>query len=215
MKVYFISGLGANKRAFDFLDLSFCEPVFIEWIKPLPKETLEQYAIRLRAGISEPHPTIVGVSFGGMLATEMAKKDPSLKAIIISSNKIAAEFPAYLRIGKYLPLYKWIPSKIIKATGSVTKRFVGPIGVEEKKVFTQILNESNPDFTRWATGAILNWTNNEVPDNVIHIHGDADHLLPYKRVTCNHTIKGGSHLMIMDKAKELSLLLKKIIMGNL
>lgn len=214
MKVYFISGLGANKRAFDFLDLSFCEPVFIEWTKPLPKETLEQYAVRLLKGISEPHPIIVGVSFGGMLATEMAKKDPTLKAIIISSNKIAAEFPGFLRIGKYIPLYKWVPAKIVKATGRVAKRFVGPKGIEEKKVFAQILNESNPDFTTWATGAILNWTNTEVPDNVIHIHGDADHLLPYKRVKCNHTIKGGSHLMIMDKAKELSLLLRQIITGS-
>jgi hypothetical protein len=32
-KVYFISGLGADKRAFSFLDLSFCEPVFINWIQ--------------------------------------------------------------------------------------------------------------------------------------------------------------------------------------
>jgi hypothetical protein len=46
-KVYFISGLGADKRAFSFLDLSFCEPVFIEWIKPLKNETLQGYALRL------------------------------------------------------------------------------------------------------------------------------------------------------------------------
>jgi hypothetical protein len=146
-----------------------------------------------------------------MLATEMAKKDLQLKAIIISSNKIASEFPRLLKIGKYLPLYKWVPYKVVKATGRLTKGFVGPKGVEEKKVFTQILNESNPIFTAWATGAILNWTNTEVPPNVVHIHGDADHLLPYKMVKCNHTIKGGTHLMIMDKAKELSILLKQLI----
>ena len=113
-KVYFISGLGADKRAFSFLDLSFCEPQFIEWIKPLEKESLKSYALRLRKQIPEEHPTVVGVSFGGMLATEMAKEDKLMNVIIIASNKSSAEFPAYLRVGKYLPVYKWLPEKLIK-----------------------------------------------------------------------------------------------------
>jgi pimeloyl-ACP methyl ester carboxylesterase len=210
-KVYFISGLGANRRAFDFLDLSFCEPVFIEWIKPLPKETLEHYAVRLKEGITDPNPVVVGVSFGGMLATEMAKRDPSLKAILISSSKTAAEFPAYLRVGKYLPVYKWLPPKMVKAAGRLSKNIVGPKGKEEKKVFMQILKDTDHTFTNWATEAILKWSNKEVPQNVIHIHGDADRLLPYRLVKCNHRIKGGTHLMIFDKAKELSVLLKQLV----
>ncbi|HQV56104.1 MAG TPA: alpha/beta hydrolase, partial [Chitinophagaceae bacterium] len=84
-KVYFISGLGADKRAFSFLDLSFCEPIFIDWIKPVDNESLYQYAMRLKEQINEPSPIIVGVSFGGMLATEIAKSDASAKVIIISS----------------------------------------------------------------------------------------------------------------------------------
>lgn len=211
MKVYFISGLGANSRAFNFLDLTFCEPVFIEWIEPLPRESLEHYAMRLKENITESNPVVVGVSFGGMLATEMAKRDPTLKAIIISSNKTSAEFPGYLRMWRYFPVYKWAPPGLVKASGRLTKRFVGPKGQEEKKVFMQILHESNPAFTSWATDAILNWKNKDVPQNVVHIHGDADTLLPYRYVKCNHTIKHGSHLMIMDKAKELSILLKQII----
>jgi hypothetical protein len=47
-KVYFISGLGADKRAFSFLDLSFCEPVFIDWIQPLKNELLPEYALDLK-----------------------------------------------------------------------------------------------------------------------------------------------------------------------
>jgi len=104
-KVYFISGLGADKRVFSFLDLSFCVPVFIEWITPLKKESLESYALRLSKNIPEINPTIVGISFGGMLATEIAKANPDIKAIIISSNKTSAELPNLFRIGKYLPVY--------------------------------------------------------------------------------------------------------------
>jgi pimeloyl-ACP methyl ester carboxylesterase len=72
-KVYFISGLCADKRAFSFLNLSFCEPVFINWIQPLKNESLSAYALRLKEQIRDDNPIIVGVSFGGMLATEMAK----------------------------------------------------------------------------------------------------------------------------------------------
>jgi pimeloyl-ACP methyl ester carboxylesterase len=185
--------------------------VFIEWIKPNAKESLEEYAVRLRQCITEPNPVVVGVSFGGMLASEMAKREPSLKAIIISSNKTSAEFPAYLRVGKYLPVYKWLPPKLVKATGRLTKNIVGPKGKEQKKVFLQILNDTDPKFTNWATDAILRWSNKVVPNNVVHIHGDADRLLPYSFVTCDYTIKKGTHLMIFDRAKELSDLLRQLI----
>ncbi|MBI5858459.1 MAG: hypothetical protein HZB42_12515 [Sphingobacteriales bacterium] len=122
--VYFISGLGADKRAFSLLDLSFCNPVFIEWIKPLKNESLRQYAIRLKEQITDPEPVIVGVSFGGMLATEIAKTGSTRKTIIISSNKTKMEFPKILLTGKYLPLYKWLPSAFLRKSALIRKTFL-------------------------------------------------------------------------------------------
>jgi len=82
--IYCISGLGANEKVFQFLDLSFAKPVFIQWIRPLDNETLPQYAMRLKEEfISEPKPVIFGLSLGGMLAVEIAKAMPSSKAILI------------------------------------------------------------------------------------------------------------------------------------
>jgi len=118
-KVYFISGLGADKRIFSNLDLSFCEPVFINWIKPFQKESLENYAYRLSEQIPEINPTIVGMSFGGMLLTEMAKNNPGIKGILISSNKTSIEFPFYWRIAKYFPIYKWVPASLSKNTALI------------------------------------------------------------------------------------------------
>lgn len=210
-KVYFISGLGADKRAFSFLDLSFCEPIFIDWIKPLPKESLPQYALRLGEQISEPSPVIVGVSFGGMLATEIAKSDASAKVIIISSNKIKKEFPKILLIGKYIPLYKWIPSTILKKAGAFRVRFFGPKGENQKKIFNQILKDTDTKFTKWAIHSILHWGNKIEPINITHIHGTSDTLLPYKLVKADYTIDKGTHLMIMNHPKEISDLLKKLI----
>jgi len=208
-KVYFISGLGADKRAFSLLDLSFCEPVFIDWISPLKNESLENYSLRLRQQIQEEHPIVVGVSFGGMLATEMAKADNFMKVIIIASNKSANEFPAYLRLTKYFPVYKWLPGKLLKA--SRLNWILGAKGDAQKKLLRNILADSDPVFLKWAIGAILNWKEKTVPSNVKHIHGTADKLLPFRYVKADFKIPGGTHLMSINKPNEVSDLLKQLI----
>ncbi len=86
--VYFISGLGADKRAFQFLNLRFCNPVFVEWIKPEHEESISDYAARLKDQIRDDHPVIVGLSFGGMIAVEYAKKFPVKKTDTFVKCKI-------------------------------------------------------------------------------------------------------------------------------
>jgi len=49
--IYCLSGLGANEKVFQFLDLSFAKPVFIQWLPPRQNETLRQYALRLKENI--------------------------------------------------------------------------------------------------------------------------------------------------------------------
>lgn len=208
-KVYFISGLGADKRAFSFLDLSFCEPIFIDWINPLKNESLESYALRLRQQIKEKHPVVVGVSFGGMLATEMAKADSQMKAIIIASNKSSDEFPTYLRLAKYLPVYKWLPEVLIK--NAPLHWILGVKEKEQKKLLRDIIADSNPAFLKWAIGAILHWKETAIPSNVLHIHGTADKLLPCRYVKADFKINGGTHLMSISKPIEIADLLQQLI----
>jgi pimeloyl-ACP methyl ester carboxylesterase len=210
-KVYFISGLGADKRVFSMLDLSFCEPVFIDWITPTSRESLEHYALRLRRQISGEHPIIVGISLGGMLVTEMAKADHSIKGIIISSNKTAAEFPARLRIGRYMPVYKWMPAALSKRVMLGCSWILGGKTVGQKKLLKQILRDSDMQFVKWAIDAILHWKNKEIPSNIVHIHGTGDRLLPGNLVKADHIIKGGTHVMTMDNHDEISTLLRQLI----
>lgn len=210
-KVYFISGLGADKRIFSFLDLSFCEPVFIDWITPLKNESLESYALRLRKQIPEESPSIVGISFGGMLTVEIAKADPSVQAIILSSNKTKKEFPAYFRAGLYLPIYKWSPARLSKKFTLRTSSMLGGTNEAEKKLLHQIIRESDIRFVRWAISAILQWKNMTIPGNIIHVHGTADKLLPSRYVKADYLIEGGTHVMTLDKHTEISRLLQQLL----
>jgi pimeloyl-ACP methyl ester carboxylesterase len=210
--VYFISGLGATKKSFQFLDLSFCNPIFIDWVPPQKAESLSSYAHKLSQLIPDNEPIIVGLSFGGMLASEIARSNANAQVILISSNKTSAEFPSYLRVGKYIPAYKWIPEKIAKYSKIIFQLVFGAKGKAQKALQIEILKETDMKFTNAAIEMILYWkTNTTIPKNIIHIHGTADKLLPYKKVKADYTIKGGSHLMVMDDAAAISTILKQII----
>jgi pimeloyl-ACP methyl ester carboxylesterase len=211
MKVYFISGLGADSRAFNFLDLSFCEPVFINWLTPELNESLASYARRLFTCINDEHATIVGLSFGGMLATEIAKHHPNTNVILIASCKTYKEIPGYLRFWRRFPVYKYFSEKSMKRSGKLILNILGSKGEQQQKLQREIIKSSNPTFTKWAMGAIINWKNETVPSNIIHIHGKADKLLPFRYVKADYCIDKGEHVMVMDKAEELSALLKQII----
>lgn len=214
MKVYFVAGLGADKRVFQFLDLSFCEPVFLDWIAPHKNESLEGYALRMKEKIEEPDAVIVGVSFGGMLATEIAKKYPAVKPIIISSNKTCRELPKYLSVWKNFKFYKLLPHSIVHSVTRKCNWLFTAKGKEKIEVFKTILNDTDIAFSYWAIDAIFNWKNTQVPQNLVHIHGTADRLLPHRYVNCDYTIKNGTHLMVMNNHEEISLLLKKLITNN-
>ncbi|RYY57129.1 MAG: alpha/beta hydrolase [Chitinophagaceae bacterium] len=210
-KVYFISGLGADKRVFAYLDLSFCEPVHIDWIDAEQDESLAHYAMRLRELIPEKNPVIVGLSFGGMLATEMAKKDPGVKSIIISSNKLASEFPRHLKVFRHFPFHKVIPGSALKRYQKAYTSIFGVKNPEQRKLIYQIVADSDMKFVKWAVTAILKWDNAIVPENIVHIHGTGDRLLPYKRTKAQYIIQGGSHVMTLDKADEISVILRQLI----
>lgn len=210
-KVYFIAGLGADRRVFNFLDLSYCNPQFINWIPPLNNETLSSYAEKIFTLINDENAVIVGLSFGGMLATEIAKRHPATKVIIISSSKTYFEIPLYLRFWRHFPIYKLHAQRTKKTAGNFVLNILGAKGIEQKKLQLEIVKDSDPAFTRWAINAILHWQNKTIPENVIHIHGTADKLLPYRFVKADHTIKGGEHVMVMDRAEELSQLLQHLI----
>lgn len=211
-KVYCIAGLGADEQVFQFLDLSFTKPVFIPWIKPLPGDTLASYAGRLREQfIPESNPIIIGLSLGGMLATEIAKTLPHARAIIISSAKTGSELPARLKLLRYLPLYKLLTPALVKYTRKTQAFYLGVHTPQARNYLYGKLKTVDVPFYKWAIGAIVHWPNNTVTSNIIHIHGRADRLLPYKFVQPHITVERGGHLMIVEEAATISGIIKNIL----
>ena len=92
--IYFIPGLAASSKIFEriHLDHNLYDLNYLEWLEPKKNETLDEYIKRFVALIDKPNAILIGVSFGGIIAQEIAKRIPYQKLVIISSIKSKKEY---------------------------------------------------------------------------------------------------------------------------
>lgn len=211
-KIFLIPGLGADARIFQYIDLKGHEVVPVSWLEPVKQDTLSTYAQKLIDYYKiSPGSIVIGNSLGGMLTIEIAKRVKLGKAILISSIKTKSEAPKSHKWYRYLPLYKLIPTAWLNKTGFIVRKVMGKMSKHHQELFMDMLKGTSPKFIKWALGAILHWDNQTIPSNVYHITGDKDKIFPHQRIKGATLIKGGSHIMIYTKAKEINNWLKEII----
>lgn len=211
-KVFLIAGLGADTRIYNNIEIQYGDIIPIDWIVPNSKNTLVTYAQKL---IHQYHieigDVVIGNSLGGMIAIEIAKQVPLKKVILISSIKTIAEAPGYFKLFKALPVYALIPGKLLTGMGGFMRPVFGKMSPQDLWLFKNMLKRSSPVFMKWAMKAVLSWDNTVIPPNVVQIIGDKDLVFPYKKIKDAVVIKGGTHIMIFDRAKEINRILKKVL----
>jgi pimeloyl-ACP methyl ester carboxylesterase len=210
-RIYCISGLAADERAFSKLDLQGHEITYLSWLLPLARETIARYAQRMSEGISDEKPILIGLSFGGMMAIEIAKLRPVEKVILISSVKSRREMPAWMKMSGHMRLNRIFPMRSYQVTEAVQNWFIGVVTEDDRKMVTEYRRIAPQAYIDWAVNEILKWNNNWLPDQLYHIHGDRDNIFPIRNLVPTHVVKGGGHLMIMNKATEVNAALKQIL----
>lgn len=208
-ELYLLSGLGADKRVFEFLDLHGFKLIHIEWIKPLPDEKISEYAGRLLPQIKSKRPTLIGVSFGGIIAIEIAKLIETNKLILISSVLTKADIPFRYRLAGSFWMNRLIPASWYQKANFMVYWLFGVKKKNEKELLKAIMEDADNDFVDWATNSIVTWDNAEPVSNVVTIHGTADRIFPFKKA--DYRVEHGGHLMIVSKADEVSRILRKIL----
>ena len=214
LNVYCIPGMGVDERLFRNLKLHGCTLQPVKWETPHKRETLPHYAMRLAKQIDTSKPfALLGVSFGGMCATEIAKQLHPVKTFVISSCKVSEELPLRLTIWKYVPLYKRLSDRLYKDGAMLFKKQFGVVTDDQAKKFKEMLDASPHDYFKGAVHCLLTWKNKIVPASVIHIHGNADKVLSIDKVKPNYIIEAGSHFMIINKAKEINEIINEELKG--
>lgn len=215
--VYFMPGLAASPTIFERIKLpeDTFETVWLEWMLPEDRETLPHYAARMAEKITHENPVLVGVSFGGILVQEIAKIIPIRKTIIISSAKCSTEYPKKFKIAKTTGAYKWLPLKLLLKVEDLAKYSFGAKINQRLKLYEKYLSVRDLKYLEWAIEQVMLWDRCEPDASVIHIHGDADEVFPAKYIKGYIPVKGGTHIMIVNRYRWLNENLPKIILDGI
>lgn len=212
--IYCISGLGADERAFSKLKIEGYELQVIRWLQPGANETIESYASRMRSAIKEDNPVLMGLSFGGMLCTEIAKQIPVKKIILVSSIRCSKELPFWMKAVAALRLHKIFPLRSTKFTQPFQNRMLGAETAEERSLAAIFRKEVGLPFTKWAIHQAITWKNNWQHPSVYQIHGDNDHMFPIRYCKPDQVIPQGGHFIIMNRATEVSSFVNSILRND-
>lgn len=206
-------GLAASPKIFERINLpeGQFEVHFLEWQIPQKKETLQEYAKRIAKKIVHENPVLIGVSFGGILVQEIAELIPVQKTIIISSVKCKMEFPLRMKIAKSTKAYKLIPTRMFSNVEFLLKYGLNEKIKDRLELYKMYLSVNDQKYLDWAIEHVLIWDRKKINEKVVHIHGDMDSVFPIKNIKNCIVVKGGTHAMILFKAKWLNENLPRII----
>lgn len=213
-KVYFIPGLGVDSSVFQRIELpSGFEKVMLEWQPLRDDDSLETYALRMARGVElNGNDVIIGLSFGGLIAREIALKKRFKKLVLISSFRSASDLRFLPRIGLKFRAYKVVPNWGYRRLKGIAQTYFGGKSREGKILLKRMLDKTDYRFTKWAFNQIKSYQYRDHGELAVHnILGDRDPLISRWSGGSDHVIEGGNHFIIFERAEEVNRILQQIM----
>ncbi|RLJ62491.1 hypothetical protein CLV86_2097 [Lacinutrix venerupis] len=214
--VYLMPGMAANPSIFD--NISLPKDQFqlhkLTWEIPIKNETLSNYALRMINNIKHENIVLLGVSFGGILVQEMSKHVKLRKLFVVSSVKTKHELPNRFKILKTTKAYKLLPTQLASNLDLLAKFSFGDLIKKRIDLYKKYLSVNDKYYLDWSIEQVINWEQDKVIPEAIHIHGEKDKVFPHNCITNCITVKNGTHIMIIDKYKWFNENLPKLILGE-
>ncbi|WP_419868318.1 alpha/beta hydrolase [Chryseobacterium sp. CT-SW4] len=211
MKIYVISGLGADFKVLEKLEFSEQHTiVFLDWLIPEKDETFSSYVERMAGKIDESEPFyLLGYSFGGIVVQEINKIKAAEKVVIMGSIRSDKEKSRLIKMGEITKIPKIIPASFFNDKSTMFYSVMRKIFDPQNPKVLQYFRVRDPYYLKWSIQRISEWKFEE-NNNVIQILGDKDIVFPIKNSRPNYVIKGGTHLFPAIKYKEVSKILNGI-----
>ncbi len=212
MKLYTISGLGADEKVLEKLTFNQnIEVVHIPWLIPNLDEDFQEYILRMSEPIDDSEDFyLLGYSFGGIIAQEIHKLKPAKKIVILGSIRCDAEKSTLIKAGQKTNAIKYIPVKVFNGNATLFYSFFRKLFDPKNPKLTQYFRVKDPYYLKWSMDKVAHWKFDKIPD-VIQILADKDIVFPIKNSQPDFVIKNATHLFPVTKAKEVSEILKTIL----
>lgn len=162
---------------------------FVDWPAHRGEKTIADFADRVIAEAAIPErATLIGVSLGGIVACEIARKRRARALVLVGSAVHPREISSLL--AKLQPLARFAPIEFVQ-------RAAGKISHEVVEMFAR----GEPAFIRAACAAIFAWEGlDESVIAPVRIHGIHDHVI-LMPAAVDLALDGG-HLVAMTHADE-------------
>jgi pimeloyl-ACP methyl ester carboxylesterase len=202
--LYLLPGLGSIPELYDLQRRAIPSVRVLEWPDPHGNEPLLHYVRRITRLIDTDAPFFLGgVSFGGMLACEVAKIKRPLAVMMIGGVAQADEVPPYV-----VPLArlasKFPPTSILALAQHtpMVRYLLGPMTPQSMPILNKLINSASPDLIGWQIGSLPHWEHATPPPVPVHrIHGRLDRVLPPRFIKgIDRLIEGGGHLINLTHA---------------
>jgi pimeloyl-ACP methyl ester carboxylesterase len=221
----FIPGLRADHRLFKYQTAAFPNSHFTDLIDPLPKESLEHYAIRfaevIRAELNTrpPAPIVVcGLSFGGMIAPYVARELGASGCILLAAVRPHDQFPYryyldWLVMSLCPPLRPLrlfltrLGARFMLRFPRLWKWFLHPRAVRTyaEMPLSRLAGLSRMMFDWAYRHRLPKESRATIFDKpTLHIHGTNDWLLPIRRLNPDIIIDGGGHLLTITHPTKIN-----------
>ncbi len=218
----FLPGIGGNSLLFEKQKPEFPQARVPEWLEPYPNETLKAYVTRwspdwATGGI------LVGMSFGGMVALELARQFPVRAVVLISSlwdkSVISRQFAILERLSRTVP--NSVVRPVIRSFGPGSVRRRNRLSAEDEKLMRQMANDLDLDFARWACRAVASWEGAldlvERPSfKLSAVHGAKDPVLylPKPVPSWVQVVQEGRHLLPYSHPEVVNEVIRKALSSN-
>ena len=211
--IYLMPGMAANPTIFEHIKLpeSHYKIHWLEWQIPSKNETLSEYAQRMCKFIEYDDIVLLGVSFGGILVQEMSKFLKLKKLFVVSSVKSHHELPKRLKLLKVTKAYRILPTQLVSNIDLLAKYAFGETIKKRVDLYKKYLSMNDRTYLDWAIKQIVCWDQEEPHPDAIYINGDKDIIFPYSSKGDCIVLKGGTHIMIINKYKWFNENLPKLI----
>lgn len=114
--------------------------IHLDWIEPKPNESISEYSLRLSRLIDQKEDFILlGVSFGGIIASEINKIVNPLKTILVSSVDSSKDLRLIYKLFGKSGLINLIPEKLFIPPSILPRYLFG--GAINYKLLYEILDE--------------------------------------------------------------------------